>query len=291
MSMVETPIFVIGSPRSGTTLLRLMLTCHPEIVIPPESGFALWLCDRFGNWDGDTGSELDSFLNQLYRTRKFETWGLEFDELSHFIQTAKPRTYARLVASVYRCYATLQGKPQAMWGDKNNYYLHHIDQLHALFPDAYFVHIVRDPRSIVCSYIELAQREMTSLYAPKLPRTVEKAIQVWVEDIHTILGSFERINWRRTVELRFEDLVNDPRSNLSRVCNLLGVTFEPAMLDYYKRNRDVELEPPEFMQWKERTLEPPQRDRISRFHEDLTAEQRMLVEENAISEMKRYGYQ
>ncbi|MDE2234040.1 MAG: sulfotransferase, partial [Gammaproteobacteria bacterium] len=44
------PFFVIGSPRSGTTLLRLILTSHPQIVVPPECGFVTWLYPTFGEW-------------------------------------------------------------------------------------------------------------------------------------------------------------------------------------------------------------------------------------------------
>lgn len=46
----STPIFILGNPRSGTTLLQLMLACHPRLAVPPECGFALWLYDRYGDW-------------------------------------------------------------------------------------------------------------------------------------------------------------------------------------------------------------------------------------------------
>ena len=63
----EAPVFIIGNPRSGTTLIRLMLTCHPQIVIPPESGFLVTLYPKYVNFGGSE-KELGEFANDLLAT-------------------------------------------------------------------------------------------------------------------------------------------------------------------------------------------------------------------------------
>jgi hypothetical protein len=71
--------FIIGNPRSGTTLLRLMLNKHSEIIVPPEAGFLVWLyknlkVDYFNN-----GYKI--FLEDLKATNKIESWNLNYNEL------------------------------------------------------------------------------------------------------------------------------------------------------------------------------------------------------------------
>jgi Sulfotransferase family len=70
------PVFIIGNPRSGTTLLRLMLTCHPHLVIPPEGGFAVWLHDEYHAWsreDGRSPEAIALFVRAVLACRKMET--------------------------------------------------------------------------------------------------------------------------------------------------------------------------------------------------------------------------
>jgi hypothetical protein len=267
-----------------------MLTCHSNIVIPPECGFALWLEERFGGWEGGSRSELEAFLEALLKARKFETWGLSFDRLERFIVQKTPHSYPELVELVYLCYASKVGKPRATWGDKNNYYLNHIDQLKSLFPSSCFIHIVRDPRSVVCSYLELARKTMQSPYAPKLPRSVEESVRAWRQDIQTILTSFDRLSWENVIELRFEDLVVEPRRTLEGLCQRLGQKFEPQMLQYHIQNRENQLEPAEFLEWKGKTTDPPSKDRADRFLNDLSTADQQLVTRIAAHEMARYGY-
>jgi hypothetical protein len=267
-----------------------MLTCHPDIVIPPECGFALWLEESFGGWNGVGTSDLAGFLGALLNARKFETWGLNYEQLETFIVREDPRSYPELVGSVYRCYASKVGKPDATWGDKNNYYLNHIDRLKALFPSAFFVHIVRDPRSVVCSYLELAHKSINSVYSPILPRTVEESAQAWKNDIQIICDFFDKFEWERVIEIRFENLVVHPGTTLQKLCYQLGQRFDAGMLDYHIRNRREQLEPAEFLQWKGKTVEPPRKDRTNRFESDLSIENQQLVTKIAASEMARYGY-
>ena len=146
-SSIDCPLFIIGSPRSGTTLLRLMLTCHRHIVVPPECGFALWLDEEYAAWTGEDDEEVTRrFVADVIRSRKFETWNLSEAELLKFLRNRRPSSYAELVSSVYECFARRQNPGFTRWGDKNNHYLHNIPRLKALYPLAFFIHIVRDKR-------------------------------------------------------------------------------------------------------------------------------------------------
>ena len=290
-SSSERPVFVIGSPRSGTTLLRLMLTCHRNLLIPPECGFALWLEEQYGDWKAsDLNGRVEAFADDVVACKKFETWNLGPDEITSAIASDQPADYSGLVASVYRAFARRQKPGFQRWGDKNNYYLEHIPRLVALFPAASFVHIVRDPRSVACSYLELSRKAVDTAYAPRLPAEVGAIAASWKSDIAKIRAGFAELPESQRCEVRFEDVVSEPAATLARLCDGIGEPYDPGMLDYHEINRRTALEPKEFMGWKAKTLEPPQPDRVDRYLRDLEPEQIATIEAAAREELETYGY-
>ena len=125
---MKEPFFIIGNPRSGTTLLRLMLTCHPNIVVPPECGFAVWWYpkyDNLKNWINDE-TLIQQFLDDLMISKKIESWQINFPELFKYLITSKPQSYGDIVSSVYEWYGLNQGKNISIWGDKNNFHIRYI---------------------------------------------------------------------------------------------------------------------------------------------------------------------
>lgn len=288
---MKSPVFIIGNPRSGTTLLRLMLTCHPHIVIPPECGFALWLYPRYGDWEAqDNDTRLSDFIADLMCCRKIETWRLCARALAGFLRSKRPSSYAVLTASVYEFYASGMYDLFKRWGDKNNCYLDQIAGIKRLFPDVVFLHIVRDGRSVSCSYRDLKTTKMESRYVPDLPARLEDSAAHWKANLETIIRAFDAISWQNVHELRFEDLVSDPESTLRRVCSQLGEVYAPDMLDYHRVNRERQLEPKEFLQWKAKTLRPPIAAEAFRYEGEMTSSERRIFESIAAPILRRYRY-
>jgi len=273
-------------------MLRLMLSCHHALHLPPECGFALWLQPEYRAWtETNLEKDLDRFLDALFRARKFETWSLPKPELREWLlREARPCTYADLVSSIYTFHGLVHHKRASRWGDKNNYYLNHIRELHALFPRAVFLHLVRDPRDIVCSYRELAERRFESRYAPRLPRDVESIARGWQENLERIHRDLDILDAQAVHELRFEDLVLRPEATLREICAFLGLSFDPAMLDFHVRNREQQLEPAATMEWKQKTLEPVDPSRVGRYRTELSAEQLRAIEAIAHDGLRRHRY-
>lgn len=288
---MKPPIFVIGSPRSGTTLLRLMLTSHKNIVIPPECGFAVWFYNKYGDWEeSDIHARLSAFLDDLLGARKFELWKLNRVDLHKFIQHRRPDSYPQLVSCVYEWYGLAQGRTFTRWGDKNNFHVHHIPTIRAMFPTAFFVHIARDGRDVACSYKKLAEQQFDTVYAPRLPHQIEDIAQQWQENIQAITSSFDRIGWQDVCEVRFEDLIDSTESTLRNLCDRLGEEFARSMLEYYVWNRERELEPAETLLWKRKNLEPPISAEVGRYNDELTGEEVDVFQRIARQELMRYGY-
>lgn len=283
------PLFVIGSPRSGTTLLRLMLTCHPAIVVPPECGFIVWLYAKWGGWNGDENPEsLRSFVTDLFACRKFDTWRLDADQVAQRLLGAKPRSYRDLVTEVYLTFAVSRGEMPRRWGDKNNFHVRHVEEIRSIFPDALFVHIVRDGRDVACSYLALAKQTFDSPYAPSLPRDIEGIARDWSDNVEAAREGFARLGWAGVHEVRFSHLVLDPEAELRRLCRFLEEPYDPAMLTYPSRTE--ELEPPPLMPWKRKTVKPPQPEEVGRYQKELHPEEIARFEAVASPTLHTYGF-
>lgn len=291
-SWQQEPIFVIGNPRSGTTLLRLMLTCHPGLCIPPECGFAMWLEDKYHNWGkAQQDWSLEQFINDLTNCRKFNTWSVDIEQLSDFLQQCDPHSYSGLVASVYHFYCMQSGKPDARWGDKNNYYLQHIPEIHALFPQALFLHIVRDARDVACSYKDLSKQNIESRFAPQLPRLCSEIAVQWNSNLHTIRSAFQELPSHRFLEIRYEDLLTDTSATLERICRFLDEPYSAEMLEFYRLNAKHALEPREFLKWKLKTVKPLDRSRVGRYKKELTNKEKDVIAAIASQLLEYYGYE
>ena len=182
---INKPIFILGNPRSGTTLLRLMLNNHPNIVIPPECGFIEWLYPKYKNWDIlDDNSKVKSFLKDLAKTKKFETWHLDLEFISKYLSKYNPSTYQELCGLVYYSFGVENRKTDIIrWGDKNNYYITRLDVISQIYPNAQYILMVRDGRDVSASYKDLTKLETTSIYKPNLPNKIEDIAIEWIQKI------------------------------------------------------------------------------------------------------------
>ena len=285
------PIFILGNPRSGTTLLRLMLTCHREVVVPPECGFAVWLWEKYRGWDRSTAAAMiGPFVDDVAAARKFDTWGIGQGELTEALAAAPPGSYAEAASRVYECYGRRRGRSFARWGDKNNLHVDHVATIDAIFPRAFFVHIVRDGRNVACSYKDLHAAHIESRYAPRLPWKAADVAGDWQAANAKIDAACRELDAARVFRIRFEDLVTDTEASLRALCEALGEDFDPAMLDYHRQNARQELEPAELLPWKRKTLQPPIPAEVDRFRRELERDEIAAFERVAGATLEQYGY-
>ncbi|MGH8894793.1 MAG: sulfotransferase family protein, partial [Actinomycetes bacterium] len=273
------PIFVIGCPRSGTTLLTLMLSSHSRIAIPPETRFLLPVFRRrrsFGDLT-NTGNRR-RLARALVRRQgtKFRHLGLDPERVKKAVIQSPP-TVGSAIGAVYRTYAASQGKPR--WGDKRPTYYRNVDVLRRLFPDAQFVHLVRDGRDCVASLKRMRWwRQGTA-----------GAVATWVHSVDCARRAGRALPSGSFHELRYEDLVAEPRRQLEGLCAFLGEEFEETMLAPQgqadllpKRQRQV---------WHSGTLEAVSPSRVGTYVGVLAPAEVALVERVAGSRLQRLGYE
>ena len=206
------PIFLVGSPRSGTTLLRDLLCSHERLALPLESQI---LPLAYGVWGKVRGNHDARLLaRQLLRYPTIRGWGVSPDELEY---PPNP-TFAGVVACIFQAYANLHGK--ARWGDKTPLYVKSLPLLRELFPECQIIHIIRDGRDVSLSVIK------TTYGSANLVRAMiqwRKAVEAGI-----LVGrSLGRDSYR---EVRYEELLQEPETTLRDLLGWLGEDYSPAVL-------------------------------------------------------------
>jgi Sulfotransferase family len=207
--------FVVGVSRSGTTLLRLMLDAHPELAIPAETHFVPDLLER-----GRAGPE--ELVDAIVGARTWGDFGLQAEALRAEVAAADARGPADVLRAFYGLCARERGKPR--WGDKTPGYVKRMGAIAAGLGEARFVHLIRDGRDVALS------RRARGMGATK---PIGEVARLWQRRIENARRQARRLRGRY-LELRYEDLVADPEPALRRVCELIELGYDPAMLSHDK---------------------------------------------------------
>lgn len=270
------PIFVVGSPRSGTTLLGLMLHAHPRIAIPPENRFVLPVYfgrEKFGDLSQPDNRRL--VAEEIVHSRQFNDLGLDPDDVTDRI-VGSSETIGSAIGVVLRAYADRFGKVR--WGDKRPMYRKYIWVVRRLFPDAQFVHIVRDGRDCVASMASLAVYRDD--FATRL--------RAWMEAMENAEKARRELPPDSFYELRYERLVTDPEEQLKLLCEFLGEPFDDAMLSPQEVSHEVV---PERKGHHDKTRQEVSPSSIGSFTERLEPWQLQLGEAVMGDRLREYGYE
>ncbi len=215
------PLIVLGVRRSGTTLLRVMLDRSSVLAIPDESYFVPQLAHRHpGRVDRA------AFLDDLGRLRRLHDLGIRSDDVAPRVRNEM--TTGEAIAAVFETVAASQGKQR--WGDKTPLYMQHLGLLERLFPDALYVHLVRDGRDAALSYLAVPDGVMTEPWGH--PRDAAGFACLWRTEVTAARSLGRRVGPGRYLEVRYEDLVTAPEETLRGVCGFAGLEYEEAMLGY-----------------------------------------------------------
>lgn len=266
---MSSPTVVLGVSRSGTTLLKAMLDAHSQLAIPSESYFLPQLWDRHGEQP-----ERDTFVEDLGRLERLREWGVDPEQVRE--RLPERPTFAEAVQSIYRVYAASRGKQR--FGDKTPLYMQHLDVLERAFPDARYVHIVRDGRDAAASMRAMTRKPRFNL---SRPRGVGDFAAAWQREVRAarLFGRTHPYH-----ELRYEDLVEEPESRLREVCAFLELEYEPGLLEYHRR------EDPSLYADHPRLAEPPTRETRS-WRKELAPADAELFEAIAGDLLAELGYE
>ncbi len=270
-------MFVLGCPRSGTTLLQAMLHSHPRIAIPPENRFVLpayWQRGRFGSLAEPANRRALAEWIVDRRESKFRDFGVDRDAVVAAIVDGPP-TLGSALAAVFEAFAARFDKPR--WGDKRPAYYQDVGAIRRLFPDAQFVHLVRDGRSCVASLKRVPWWDLGT----------DAALATWTEAIDYGRAAARRLPPGTWHELTFERLVTDPEPELRGLCSFLGEEYDGAML--HPQQVAAQVAPPR-KHWHQRLEGALDPGRITSWSDGLEPAERDLIQYVAGERLARYGY-
>jgi hypothetical protein len=226
---VNPSVFVVGCPRSGTTLLQTMLDHHPQLAVANDTHFIpLPIRGVPVGCDPPLSAQC---VERLLDDPRFARLGLSEAVVSK--AAAESRTYAEFVSALYGEFGRLRGKPLA--GEKTPDYVRYLPLLHSLFPWARTVHVIRDGRDVALSTLQWA-KEGRGPRKFKLWREEPLAVCAlwWSWQVSTGRRHGTDLGPDRYYEVKYEHLVARPEQTLRRITKFLGLPFAPEMLTYHQ---------------------------------------------------------
>jgi hypothetical protein len=281
--MTTEPVFVVGAPRSGTTLLAAMLAAHSQMNCGPETHFFRRLAQadttaltHASTWPTPALDFVCSISHAGFggqeRRRLIDKYQLAQEQIAAYLSERQP-SIRTLLSSVVEQHMVTMGKRR--WVEKTPDHIEYLPLIREHFPAARIVRIVRDPRDVAISLTKV----------PWGTSTLVEGLLVWkrLDDASHDFCATDPLAYT----LRYEDLVSTPRAELVRLCRFLGEEFEEAMLDTSQTGKELNSRN---VPWKDRASRPVDTSRVAAWRSELTQQQNQLAESVLGDRLSAYGY-
>jgi glycosyltransferase involved in cell wall biosynthesis len=261
---VQGRVFLVGCPRSGTTLLQSLLAAHPRLASFPESHFFPYLVpDDPWQRAAEQASEearprWNSFMEEIGRP----DLALRLPASAHTI-----REYVEAFVSVLDALTLEQRKD--WWLEKTPDHIRFLDVIEEYIRGARFVHLIRNGADVVASLYEVTRQH---------PKTwggawsADRCIDKWNEDVGRSLACAQKPNH---ILVRYEELVDRPQSILKAICGFIGIDFHGGMLEEHAQAAHSVILTKEV--WKLRAAMPVSRTPSGNFHRFFDPEQQAYI--------------
>lgn len=232
---VNRPIFVVGSPRSGTSILTWCLGQHPNIFPVPES-----------NWMGDFGVNL-ALSHQVGTARGdraiLSAMAIGRDEFfAHFGRSINQLILAHRADLNRKRKMPASTEPKTRWVDGTPEYSTHIFALRQLFPEAVFVHIVRDVREVVRSMLNFHRVAGTQLVPNE-----EEAYKYWLRTVRACVQAEQAYGPEIVRRFAYNALIDNPEAAMRALFEFVGEEYDQRSLDPLGQRINSSKVPPDFV--------------------------------------------
>lgn len=274
------PIQLIGTQRSGSNLLRLMLNQLTEITAPHPPHILktfVPLMDRYG--DLSINVNFQNLINDVCKFVELNPvkWNdLSLDRDLIFDQLQHSRNIYSLFEHIYARYASSKGS--RFWCCKSLTNVHFAEELHSHGIKPYYIHLYRDGRDVALSFKKIMVGEKHTYHQAKS----------WKRDQDQALAIAEKLGSERVIRVAYEDLITNPEAQLSRICAFLQIQFRPQALDYFL-SRDSQETALSGKMWQNVT-KPVLRGNMCKYLKELPREDVLIFEAVAGTTLDRLGY-
>lgn len=210
------PIFIFGCERSGTTLLGSLLGSHSHCVATPEAPFVAEVYRQ--HLARDAGFDLNHTLGKIKNDFRFKLWNI--DVSAQAAERAGVSSYKTLIDYLLATYSAGLGKNANVWIDHTPTNVRVAATLSELFPEAKFIHLVRDGRAVVSSIKSLdwgvhATRQLS---------------QQWIMKVGCGLAAESYLGPERSLRVSYEALTGSTEQTLRTICTFAGLSYEAEMV-------------------------------------------------------------
>lgn len=287
--MINAPVFIVGVPRSGTTLLAAMLAAHSRMSCGPETDFFRRLVkaaeeraispESLTEVDTWPGPALDFICSITYtsfsgeeRRRLTDKYQLDEAQIKSFLEYREPSIPA-ILSSVTQLYMERMGKFR--WVEKTPDHLQMVGLIRRYFPDSPVLRIVRDPRDVALSLTKMPWGAQSMMEAFTYWKALdENSAEFFKTDPHSY-------------SLRYEDLIASPKDELIKLCKFLDEPFEESMLDTSSTGKRLNSRN---VPWKDKASQPVDPARVSLWKKEFSSGQNQLAEALLGDRLDIYGY-
>lgn len=236
MAEVNPYLFVVGCPRSGTTLLQRMLDHHPDLAVANDTHFIPRSLEKASRdlipivLSGQDPPLSPQLLEAVRAYHRFSRLALPADAVE---RAAQANTYAEFVSKLYDEYARLRNKRLA--GEKTPDYVRRIPLLHSLFPHSRFIHIVRDGRDVALSLLEWAhEKKGPGRFELWREQPVAVCALWWRWQVRAGLRNARELPEGLAMQVGYEELVARPDVVLQKLAAFLDIAESANMLHYHE---------------------------------------------------------
>lgn len=271
---IESPIFIVGSPRSGTSLLSRIIGSHPEIGIPFESH----LYPRLYPWRkvyGDLSmyESRERIVGDMVNMETIKNWE-EIPEKREILNNFKGSDFHSAFRAIMEAWLSIVGKKR--WGEKTPHNIFFWKDILEGFPDSRFIHIVRDGRDVAMSWKKVR-------FGPEHFYPIANLWNKYIEKVDELKCN---IDSDRFHEVKYEEILIKPEKTIKKVCNFLGERFYYDMMLFYKNS-----EPYPTDSRNERNLSRPiLRRNMNKWRSSIRSRNLRIFEAVAGETLERYGY-
>jgi hypothetical protein len=234
--MMTPYLFIVGCPRSGTTLLQRITEAHSQIAMVPE---LFWVTDEVRSKGGLKLQEpvTQEMILRLIEHKRFSQLGIQsaaFQELYN-----PGATFGEFVGSIFDLYGKKNQKKFV--GNKTPDYVQNISELNEQWPSARFIHLIRDGRDVCLSILNWKKADRTTgRYIPFREDPISTTALYWKRKV--LLGRQAGCSLKKDLyrEFRYESLIFHPEIECKELCSFLRIPYEQRILQFYENRPDTE---------------------------------------------------
>jgi len=278
--MLGTPFFIMGSPRSGTTLLERFLNGHSQIFVPPETAYFHHLRLSSFMQSEPTKQNIETFVNGYLDTRACHLLNLGDSHVVKDVLLEGATNYQDVFMNLLGLLNNVCGKTRI--GEKTPHHLHSAEYILSWFQDTKIICVIRDGRAVVKS----------RLHHPNWEHNLLASAYVWRNDALRVRTLLEQQCEERVYLLRYERLLVNPESVLGEVCDFLGEKFEFSMLGSTDQ-KEIPAQYAEYYQqsWMNKSTTKIDLSRTDAWRNEYSSCELSLVERLMASELEYFGYE